>query len=232
MLGIEPILALTHCAVCYFLTGRGQRRRRVRLGQPDLNRKRDSLRLAAGPRGKNQTTRVGKDAGGSGWDSLTYTVGEAVSTSPLARQNRGAVRKMTSGVRLAGAGVLISVVTAYMGYVGAAASWKYYMTVDECLAASSSLVGARLRVSGTVAAGTLVGGSHQSAVSFALIGGATNLQVSLSGRPPDNLAEDREVVVEGQLMGDAHLRAIESSPVVPASTYLPPGIPPAGLMSS
>ena len=38
-----------------------------------------------------------------------------------------------------------------MGYVGAAAHWKYYLTSDECLAHAADLVGSRMRVSGKVA---------------------------------------------------------------------------------
>lgn len=114
---------------------------------------------------------------------------------------------MTSGVRLAIAGMVITVLTIYMGIVGAAASWKYYVTVDECLEAHSSLSESRLRVSGTIAAGTLASDPHGSAVSFDLVGSTANLHVRLSGPAPDNLAEDREVVVEGQLTGDAQLRA-------------------------
>ena len=52
-------------------------------------------------------------------------------------------------------GVIVAGLTAYMAYRGASASWQYYLTADECLAESASLVGHRLRVSGRIAAGTL-----------------------------------------------------------------------------
>ena len=71
----------------------------------------------------------------------------------------------TSGIRLAIAGAVIIAVTAYMGYLGATSSWKYYMTVDECLAASPSLEGVPLRVSGTVAAGSLAVTSQDAQAS-------------------------------------------------------------------
>src|SRR5438093_876374 len=62
---------------------------------------------------------------------------------------------MTTGTRLAIGGAVVASVTGYMAYLGAASSWQYYVTVDECAAGASSLVGHPLRVSGRVVPSTL-----------------------------------------------------------------------------
>ncbi len=60
---------------------------------------------------------------------------------------------MTTGRKLVIAGVLVAGVTGYMAYLGAATSWQYYVTPEECLADPAALRGDRIRVSGKIAAG-------------------------------------------------------------------------------
>ena len=106
---------------------------------------------------------------------------------------------MTTGRKLAIACVLVTGIMGYMAYLGAAASWQYYLTVDECLASGSTLAGSRVRVSGKVASQSLqIAADHRQA-TFALQGAAEQLRVRCSGSLPDNLAEDMEVVVEGRV---------------------------------
>ena len=114
---------------------------------------------------------------------------------------------MTSGKKLAIAGAVTTGVTAYMGYLGAASSWKYYLTVDECVAQPSMLEGPPLRVAGTVAAGSLVISADRSQATFRLAGSVNDLPVTLAGFAPDNLAEQREVMVEGYIDPAHCLRA-------------------------
>ena len=40
---------------------------------------------------------------------------------------------MTTGRKLALASVLVACAIIYLAYLGAAESWQYYLTVDECL---------------------------------------------------------------------------------------------------
>jgi len=113
---------------------------------------------------------------------------------------------MSPSVKLAlGAGI-VAVVTSYMAYVGASASWQYYVTADECLARSKLLEGHRVRVSGTIAAGSLHVAGDRSQASFRLQGATGALDVVCSGPLPDNLAENVDVVVEGRLDPEARLR--------------------------
>ena len=81
----------------------------------------------------------------------------------------------------------------------ASASWQYYLTANECLAQSASLVGHRLRVSGRIAAGTLAVDKNRTRASFALEGDGANLKIVCSGPLPDNLAEGVAVLVEGRV---------------------------------
>ena len=113
---------------------------------------------------------------------------------------------MNSGVKLAiGAAVVVGV-TSYMAYVGAASSWKYYVTAEECLADQSKFVGSRVRVSGTIAPGSLQVAADRSRANFSLEGNGDLLAVVCTGLLPDNLDEEMEVVVEGRLEAGGLLR--------------------------
>ena len=113
---------------------------------------------------------------------------------------------MTTGRKLAVGGVVVAGVTAYMAYVGAAASWQYYATTDECLADANTLVGERIRVSGKVAPNSLAIADDRMRAEFALEGQSGQLRVTCSGPLPDNLAEQMDVVVEGRLEDSGLLR--------------------------
>jgi cytochrome c-type biogenesis protein CcmE len=106
---------------------------------------------------------------------------------------------MTTGRKLVIGGVIVAGLTAYMAYRGASASWQYYLTADECLAQRASLAGCRLRVSGRIAAGTLVVDKDRMQASFALAGDTARLKAVCRGPLPDNLAEGIAVLVEGRL---------------------------------
>jgi len=106
---------------------------------------------------------------------------------------------MTTSKKAAVGGMIVAGVTVYMAYVGASASWSYYVTVDECREKTSTLLGDRLRVSGTIGVDTLTISDDRRNVTFSLRGTRRALTVSYSGTLPDNLAESVEVVVEGRL---------------------------------
>jgi cytochrome c-type biogenesis protein CcmE len=113
---------------------------------------------------------------------------------------------MTTGKRLALLGVLVAGLTAYMAYLGASSSWRYYATVDECLSNLPTFTGQRIRVSGKVAVNSLQIAKDRKQARFLLQGSAESLQVNCTGLLPDNLAEEREVVAEGVLETPAVLR--------------------------
>jgi cytochrome c-type biogenesis protein CcmE len=112
---------------------------------------------------------------------------------------------MSTHVKLALGATVLACATAYLAYLGASTSWRYYVLVDECLADGQRLSGYRLRVSGRVAAGSLVVSSDRSAATFQLAGQRHRLSVSCAGPLPDNLAEDMDVVVEGKIDASGQL---------------------------
>jgi len=114
---------------------------------------------------------------------------------------------MTTNRKLALGVVVVAGVTAYMAYLGAASSWQYYLTVDECLANAGRLPGDRIRVTGRIVPDTLRVAADRSQAEFSLEGTEGNLAVICSGPLPDNLAEGLDVVTEGQLDRPGLLRA-------------------------
>jgi cytochrome c-type biogenesis protein CcmE len=113
---------------------------------------------------------------------------------------------MRTGSRLAVGATVVIVVTAYMAFVGGSSSWQYYVTVDECLTNSPELLNNRLRVSGKIVQNSLFVNRDRGEATFLLEGTGGNLSVKYQGLLPDNLAEQREVVVEGQLEDKTTLR--------------------------
>ena len=113
---------------------------------------------------------------------------------------------MTSGAKLVLAGLVVAATTAYMAYLGAAQSWRYYLTPDECLADLDGFAGKPLRVSGKMVEGTLQHRPGSGRVTFDFKGTDGCLPVVCTGTIPDNLAEGMEVVVEGRLDADGTLR--------------------------
>ena len=112
---------------------------------------------------------------------------------------------MQTGSRLAVGATVVVGVTAYMAYVGASSGWQYYVTVDECLVNASDLLHDRLRVSGKIAQDSLVVARNRGEATFLLEGTNGSLRVKCQGSIPDNLAEQREVVVEGRLENEKTL---------------------------
>ena len=98
---------------------------------------------------------------------------------------------MAPGKKLAIGGVVIAGVTLYMAYLGAAASWQYYLTADECLADPAGFLGKRLRVSGRVAAGSLSTSEDRMRADFVLQGREGQLDVTCSGPLPDKAVPPR-----------------------------------------
>ncbi len=106
---------------------------------------------------------------------------------------------MTTGIKLAIGGLIVAGVTGYMAYLGAASTWQYYVTVDECLANVPSFGKDRIRVNGKVVTGSLQVAADRTECTFQLAGTSGRLHVTCQGPLPDNMKEDIDVVVEGRL---------------------------------
>lgn len=116
-------------------------------------------------------------------------------------------------------GVILAAI-AYAVYLGLASGWQYYLQVDECLAQADQFRGKRLRLSGRVAPGTLQAFAEKREANFVLEGVEHKLPVAYRGTIPDNLAEGRDVVVEGSLAADGYFQC-ETLITRCASKYAP-----------
>jgi cytochrome c-type biogenesis protein CcmE len=114
---------------------------------------------------------------------------------------------MTTGRKLAIASMLVAGAIAYLTYLGAAESWQYYLTVDECLKDVSLHGGTCLRINGKIAGGSLQIATDRRQVVFMLQGDESSLAVTYSGSIPDNLAENMAVVVEGRFENETQFHA-------------------------
>jgi cytochrome c-type biogenesis protein CcmE len=112
---------------------------------------------------------------------------------------------MLPRAKLAVGAAVLALATAYLAYLGAATSWRYYVLVDECAQASEEFVGQRLRVSGRIAAKSLDVREDRGLATFTLQGSQSTIEVSCQGPLPDNLAEDMDVVVEGTIQRSGRL---------------------------
>lgn len=145
---------------------------------------------------------------------------------------------MTTGKKLLIAGAVVASVTGYMAYVGASASWQYYVTPDECLSNAAQFAGHRIRVNGTVVPGSMQIAPDRRHATFSLVGSQGNLQVSCTGSLPDDLARPGEVVVEGRLDESLVLRGdkvltrcaskYESQGAEETGNHHPPNVPKEG----
>jgi cytochrome c-type biogenesis protein CcmE len=115
---------------------------------------------------------------------------------------------MSNGTKITLAGLVIAGVTAYMAYLGASSSWQYYVTVKECVENAKDMSGQRIRISGSIAAGSLLIASDRREAHFSLTEAGSKLDVVCKGPLPDDLSPDKsmDVVVEGRLDADHTFR--------------------------
>ncbi|MHB8732843.1 MAG: cytochrome c maturation protein CcmE [bacterium] len=100
-----------------------------------------------------------------------------------------------------GGTVLIVLSLAYLVYGGIQQGATYWVTVGELRQRAPSLP-SRVRLGGTVAAGTVRWDDAHRHLSFVITDGASTLPVRYTGVVPDIFAEGRQVVVEGGIARD------------------------------
>jgi cytochrome c-type biogenesis protein CcmE len=113
---------------------------------------------------------------------------------------------MTAERKLGIAAIVVAGATGALALLGGLSTWQYYLTVEECQAAGSSLLGKRIRVNGTVAPASLKLSGGRESANFTLMGSGPGLEVVCQGPLPDNLTEGVQVVVEGELQRPGWLR--------------------------
>ena len=112
---------------------------------------------------------------------------------------------MSPNVKFTLGGLMVAALIGYLAFVGAAASWQYYLSVDEAVADMASLRGKRIRVSGRVMPGTLTINENRREAEFYLASATRPLHVACKCVIPDNLAINIDVVVEGKLQEEGLL---------------------------
>ncbi len=88
---------------------------------------------------------------------------------------------------------------AYLVYGGIQQGATYWVTVSELEQRAPGIGPERVRLGGTVAAGTVRWDASHRHLRFAVTDGRRTLPVVYSGVVPDIFAEGRQVVVEGAL---------------------------------
>lgn len=89
----------------------------------------------------------------------------------------------------------------YLAFTGARSSMAYYLTVSELLDRASTVAGADVRLSGTVAAGSVSWDQVSGRLEFIVTDGTRHVPVSYRGVVPDAFKPGADVVVEGQYDG-------------------------------
>lgn len=117
--------------------------------------------------------------------------------TPAARATNAGRRTLV----FAGGTVLIVLSLAYLVYGGIQQGATYWVTVGELRQRGPALP-SRVRLGGTVAAGTVRWDTAHRHLSFVITDGTNTLPVRYSGVVPDIFAEGRQVVVEGGVARD------------------------------
>ena len=118
---------------------------------------------------------------------------------PASRIN---LKFVIGGLILIGA-IVVLVVQATMS------TGAYYMTVDEIHNAGPALVGQRVRVNGTVIAGSENWNPQEITLRFAIAGDGDKEQLPILfyGPRPENFQRAASAIVEGELLADGTFKA-------------------------
>lgn len=112
------------------------------------------------------------------------------------RANRGLVAAVA----------VIACLVSWLVFAGVRDSMVYYVTVDELFLQTPEVYGEKVRVSGTVVAGSIRNEIDDS-LRFTMEAGSGRLDVEYGGVVPDIFADGVEAVVEGELSSDDVFRA-------------------------
>lgn len=107
---------------------------------------------------------------------------------------------------LVAAVAVIACLVSWLVFAGVRDSMVYYVTVDELFSQTPEVYGEKVRVSGTVVAGSIRNEIDDS-LRFTMEAGSGKLDVEYGGVVPDIFADGVEAVVEGELSSDNVFRA-------------------------
>jgi cytochrome c-type biogenesis protein CcmE len=105
-------------------------------------------------------------------------------------------------------GLFLVVIVAALMVQATMTTGAYYMTVDEINQAGASLVGERVRVSGSVVDGSEDWTPQEVTLRFKIAGeDGAQLPIVFYGPRPDNFQRAASAIVEGQLLPDGSFQA-------------------------
>ena len=134
---------------------------------------------------------------------MAQTVGSASAIpADLARRSGSRNLKFIVGGLLLIGIVVLLIMQATMS------TGAYYLTVNEIHAAGPSLVGQRVRLSGSVVDGSENWNPQEITLRFAVAGeDGSQLPIVFYGPRPDNFQRAAEAIVEGELLADGAFQA-------------------------
>lgn len=112
-----------------------------------------------------------------------------------------AIMKTLIGVFIIGGGI------TYFLFQAMQSSWAYYYSVDELMVNTAAAQNSALRVAGKVKEDSIQRDLEKMQLTFLLAGATKEVPIQYHGSVPDNFADGKEVVVEGQLDADGVFRA-------------------------
>lgn len=128
------------------------------------------------------------------------------------------MRKIKLRRKLLIAVLVVVLALGYLGYKGFTSAATYYYSVDEFLARKSSFVNEIVRVSGTVAPGSIQ--QNGLTLRFDVADGQQSLPVVYEGAPPDTFKAGGDITIEGKLNSSGTFVAKTLMPKCPAK-YVP-----------
>jgi len=117
---------------------------------------------------------------------------------------------------------IFAVLSAGLIYYGLSKSMVYYLTPTELAELGDEAYGTNLRLSGTVAEGSVSFNLETQTLSFIITDGQKSYRVIYNGFAPDTFREGVDAVVEGKLSSDGTFHANEIFTKC-ASKYEPKG---------
>lgn len=110
--------------------------------------------------------------------------------------------------------MLVVAALGYLGYTGFVASAGYSLTVGEFIGQQNSYLDRNIRLSGTVAPGSI----EQKGLSlkFAVTDGQQSVPVTYQGAVPDTFKAGGDVTVEGRMGADGVFNAQTVMPKCPS----------------
>ncbi len=127
---------------------------------------------------------------------------QTIPTDLAEEKGRGINMKFVIG------GLVLVIIVAALMVQATMTTGAYYMTVDEINRAGASLVGERVRVSGSVVDGSEDWTPQEVTLRFKIAGeDGAQLPIVFFGPRPDNFQRAASAIVEGQLLPDGSFQA-------------------------